>query len=220
MQKIIEKLKVNNLLSETVKKELASFWQYCVEPVSDPKLKDALVYFLEETAPLGFFVNPASSSGKTHLRWQRGEGGILRNTTECCLALNQQLRIYPQFTDKNYNVLPQHRDIILIATILSDTFKYGDEILAASTKKSKMIPEHGAVAAEKWRAVAEKFAILPSTADKIYNATYWHLGRWTPGWTPETKFDLYTGIVHRLDMMFADKNLESLYNPKETIGQK
>lgn len=218
MEKIIAKLKAGNLYTEKVEKELASFWKYCVEPVSDPKLKNVVVHFLEEVTPLGFFVNPASSSGKHHPSWQVAEAGILRNTTECCLALNQQLRIYPEFTDERYNVLPEHRDIVLVATILSDTFKYGNKILASVGSESKLDHNHGQVAAYRWIAVAKKFKIPSETTVRIYTAIFWHLGRWTPGWTPGTKLDLYTEIVHRVDMLFADKNLEYLYTPKETIG--
>ena len=117
--------------------------------------------------------------------------------------------MYHDFCDAEDKVLSMPRDIVLAATILSDTFKYD---------KEKVDKNHGKVAAQIWRdKYRARYAITARVANEIFQAVYWHLGRWTEGWTPQTKFSLLTQITQRMDVIFADKSLELLYTPKRTI---
>ncbi len=220
MQRIETKLKQANLWDRTVENELRSLWKYGIERIADAQIKEGVIDFLENEAPLGFFVNSASSTGTHHPVWQTKKSGILRNTVECCLAVDRQLRIYKEFCDENDNVLPQPRDIVIAATILSDTFKYGEKILGVnSALESKMLQDHGKISADVWKnKIAPRHPAIPAKiAAQIYEAVYWHLGRWTPGWTPDTKLGLLAEITHRIDITFADKALELIYEPKKII---
>ena len=145
---------------------------------------------------------------------------MLRNTTECCLLIEDQLRMYHDFCDAEDNVLSMPRDIVLAATILSDTFKYDKEIVNGHEviEIGKVNKNHGKVAAQIWLdKYRARYPITARVANEIFQAIYWHLGRWTEGWTPQTKFSLLTQITQRMDVIFADKNLELLYKPRKTI---
>ncbi len=218
LQEIAETLRAKSVFDGTVERELAALWEYGVLRVSDSRLKPALIYFLQAEAPWTFFVYGASATGKNHPYWQRERAGM-RNTTECCLVIDRQLRAYPEFTDEKFNVLSGHRDIVLIATILSDTFKAGsgeDDEGQLSSQGSD--PKQGAVAAQRWNNVARHFQIESHVRDSIYEAIYWHLGRFTPGWNRDIRLSAYTEVTHRIDMFMSDKNLEILFDPKKLIS--
>jgi hypothetical protein len=219
VEEIADTLRAKNIFDDKVARELAALWKYGVLKVSDSGLRRALIYFLQTEAPWTFFVYGASATGKNHPSWQREKAGILRNTTECCLVVDRQLRVYPEFTDEKFNVLPEHRDIVLIATILSDTFKAGS---GEGDEEQRRIqgsdPTHGAAAAQRWNDVARRFQIESHVRDSVYDAIYWHLGRFTPGWNRDVRFSAYTEITHRIDMFMSDKNLEILFDPKNIIS--
>jgi len=219
LEAIKNRLERMGLWDKIVEQELKSLWKYGVEKISNPGIKASIVDFLSEEAPLSFFLNPAFPSGKHHPAWQNGKCGILRNTTECCATVEDHLRMYHDFCDENDNVLSLPRDIVLAATILSDTFKYGKEILNGVEKiSSKVNGNHGKIAAHIWRdKYRARYPITARAANEVFQAVYWHLGRWTEGWTPQTKFSLLTQITQRMDVIFADKNLELLYRPRKTI---
>jgi hypothetical protein len=180
-------------------------------------MRTALTYFMAEVAPWTFYVNPASSTGRNHPAWQGKRGGIVRNTVECCVGVDRQLQIYPDLTDGNFQPKPEARDIVLTATILSDTFKYGEEIIEVSAS-SKIDRNHGRIAAERWRAEARRYSLHQKTADEIYEAIYWHTGRFTPEWPPGNGMSLYAAITHQIDMVFSDNCLGLLFEAKGVVG--
>ncbi len=216
MEKIKKRLRAGGFWDSIVEFELKALWKYGIEKISDLETRNSIVSFLEHEAPLGFFVNPASKSNKHHPVWQNEKAGILRNTTECCVLADAFIKPYPKFCNESGDVLPEPRDIVLAATILSDTFKYGEEIVAPFSGKTPVLKNHGQVAANKWLAMPDVSEI--KTSCEIYMATYWHLGIWTPGWTKETKFSDLTKITHTIDSVLADKSFELLYTPKHFVG--
>jgi hypothetical protein len=215
---VLAKLRSRGLLDEDVSAEIAALWKYGVEALTDLALRSALVDFLENEAPLMFFVRPASLTGKHHPSWQRKKAGIVRNTIECCVVLDRQLQSYPEFTDAEFNVHPRDRDIVLVATILSDTFKYGTDELPAPDGVHRFDPEHGKKAAEQWRPIAARHGVSAEVIDHIFEATYWHLGRWTRGWEPTMRWSHYVDVTHRVDMFMSDNNLELVYNARSRIA--
>ena len=218
MEGVTKRLKAARQWDEAVETELRGLWRYGIERVANRDVRMALVQFLGEVAPLGFFVNPASSTGRHHPKWQCRRAGILRNTIECCLAVDRQLRIHPELTDDLANPRPEDRDIVLAATILSDTFKYGEREITEVTSESKVDPNHGRTAAERWRISAQSFDLATTIVDPIFDAIFWHLGRFTPGWTLSTTMSLHSSITHRIDMFFADKNLELIFEAKTAVN--
>ena len=217
MEEILSKLKSLGHLDEKVQNEIEALWKYGVGRVTNTELRAGLAHFLESEVPWSFYVLPASLMGKHHPSWQNAKAGIVRNTVECCLAVDRQLRMYPQFTDDRYHVLPEHQDIVLVATIVTDTFKYGEKEPDSTLPDVKYDPLHGKIGADRWEKATAHLPVAPSVRASIYEAVYWHLGRWTPGWSPDVKLSLYAEITHRIDMIFSDRNLELLYDPKEVV---
>ncbi len=217
MQQVIEKLNVKSALSKVVEQRLSEFWKYCIEEMRDEAVRASVIAYLENTAPVEFFYAPASPSGKHHPVWQNEPGGILRNTVECCLFIDVAMAQEWQLTDdtgsgdpKNPYLCEPDRSIIYAATILSDTCKGG------YPWGPKTDYRHGQIAADLWKPFGEKLGVSPRAQELIYEATYWHLGRWTPGWTEEigSKFSVHTNIVHALDALCGAKNLEKIFIPR------
>jgi hypothetical protein len=188
------------------------FERLCIEPIHSAKLREALLDYLENTAPLEFFTAPASSSGKNHPAWQSTVGGILLNTVECCIGIDRKLRMYPSLTDVNFNPRNEDRDIIYLATILSDTFKPDD------AHKNWRDFSHHRTATEKWRVTAAQHHLPQAQTDAIADALFWHLGRFTPEWPegadPHSRLSLLTFITHELDMDFSNRNLALVFDRK------
>ncbi len=217
MRIIKERLKKLRLWDSVVEYELRALWKYGVERISNQALKESIIHFLEHEAPDGFFLNPASVSGKYHPAWQNRRCGILRNTTECCMLVDRFIMLKKELCDEDDNPLPEARDVVLAATILSDTFKYDAATVEPYSGSRKANRGHGEVAADIWFKHA---GMVPSDmAREVYAATKWHLGRWTPGWTPTIgkKFSPCIEVVHIIDAVFTDKGLELLYYPKSII---
>jgi hypothetical protein len=208
-------LQQKGLLSPSLEARIIEFERLCVLEISSEGLRNAVLDYLENVAPLDFFFGPASYSGKYHPSWQSAVGGILLNTTECCVGIDRKLRMYPSLVDSEGAPLPRDRDIIYVATILSDTFK--PEEAQEHSKGSKGYTHHR-VAAEKWRELARRRNISEPLAEAIADAVFWHLGRFTPEWPqskdPRTFLALHSFITHALDMDFSNRNLELVFERK------
>jgi hypothetical protein len=208
------RLRAASTLTSEISRHISEFERVCLAGIHSDKLRFAVLDYLENEAPLEFYTAPASSTGKHHPDWQSLPGGILLNTTECCIAIDRKLRIYPHLTDKTGNPDSLSHDIVFIATILSDTFKpedYGHSWTEYS---------HHLIAAKTWRRIAEKHQIDAKTADCIESAVRWHLGRFTPGWDQgrdPRELDLLDFIVHELDMDFSNSRLSEVYQRR--LGQ-
>lgn len=194
-------------------KRFAEFERLCISEIKSAALREALIDYLERTTPLEFFFAAASSSGITHPIWQTGLGGILLNTVECCVGIDRKIRMYPSLTDEKADPLPDSRDIVYVATILSDTFKTED------AKKHWREYTHHRTAAGKWKEVAAHHDVPKNVVDAITDAIYWHLGRFTPDWPgdadPRSKLSVLAFITHELDMDFSNKKLALIFDRKE-----
>jgi hypothetical protein len=191
---------------------LAEFERLCINEIRSEKLRQAVLDYLEKTTPLDFFTAPASSSGKNHPAWQSALGGILLNTVECCIGIDRKLRMYPSLTDANANPIADDRDIVYVATIISDTFKTED------VPKNWRDYSHHRTAAQRWREVAARNHLPQAQTNVIADAIFWHLGRFTHEWPgtadPHTQLSLHAFITHELDMDFSNRNLAEVFDRK------
>ena len=71
MKGVLAKLRAKNLLNDDIAAEIAALGKFGVEAVTDAAMREALILFLENEAPLSFFVSEASLSGKHHPSWRR-----------------------------------------------------------------------------------------------------------------------------------------------------
>jgi hypothetical protein len=121
------------------------------------------------------------------------------------------MRIHPDLVNKKGNSKPDDRDIILVATILSDTFKVED------FGKQWRDFAHHRIAAKKWRDLAGKYHLPGRTVNAVADAIEWHLGRFTPEWSvgrDPRSLPLHVFITHELDMDFSNRALAEVYERK------
>lgn len=205
-------LKQQGRWDPTLDARFEEFERLCIQQIHCEALRQAVLDYLENTAPLEFFTAPASSSGKNHPAWQSTVGGILLNTVECCIGIDRKLRMYPSLTGASFTPGPEDRDIVYVATILSDTFKPED-----AHKESRDFSHHR-TATEKWRATAARHHLPQEQTDAIADALFWHLGRFTKEWPtgadPHSRLSLLTFITHELDMDFSNRNLGLVFDRK------
>ena len=212
VDRVEKRLRSRGLWNPSLRDRVAEFERLCVLQISDPALRDALVSFLVEETPLEFYLSPASESGRHHPSWQNEAGGILLNTVECCIAIDRKIRMYPCLTDAQGDAKPDDRDVLYVATILSDTFKVADYGRPWSEWR------HHERAAEAWEQFVLRRNIDSKWLANIKDAIFWHLGRFTPGRGAEVtdprQMPLHAFLAHELDMDFSNQALDHVFSRK------
>jgi hypothetical protein len=205
-------LRAQGVWNPALEKRFEEFERVCLKEIRSEPLRTAVLDYLENVAPIEFFTAPASSSGRYHPYWQNALGGILLNTSECCIGIDRKMRIHPDMVDGEGNPKSEDRDIIFVATILSDTFKTED------FGKTWRDFAHHRIAAKRWREVAGRHPLSARTVTTIADAIEWHLGRFTPAWPvgrDPRSLPLHTFITHELDMDFSNRGLAEVFERKE-----
>lgn len=88
--------------------------------IVDANLRDFVRRFLMTVAPDYFWTIGASSSGKFHPAFTRGEGGLVRHVKASERVLEELLNL------STYTYMPdQYKDYARAAIIVHDCFKYG-----------------------------------------------------------------------------------------------
>ena len=169
--------------------------------IKNEHLRNAVLKYFVDTVPHYFWHVQASSTGKYHPEYALGEEGLLRHT---CAAVRIAASIIN--LDQYSGIFDDiDKDNIIVALILHDTFKHGEE--KDGKYNSYSIHEHPLLAAEKVRERLEdehKFAIANCIAS--------HMGEWTESnrssyvlpkpKTPEEQ------MVHLCDYLASRKFLE------------
>lgn len=94
--------------------------QQLVGGIQNPKLR-AYVLGKLDGAPKYFKTVPASSSGRYHPPYARGEGGLVKHTIAA-------ITLAKYFADYDYfGIAESDKDYIVASLVLHDIFKYGKE---------------------------------------------------------------------------------------------
>ena len=212
LQKTRSTLLESGSLTVELEDRIEEFEHLCILQIRSELTRNAVTEYLQTVAPIEFFRAPASSTGRNHPLWQVASGGILANTVECCVGIDRKMRMYPSLTDADFNSLSEDRDIIYAATILSDTHKPAD------FGKSWQQWAHHRTAATQWRDFATAKGLCTTLVSAIYDAIFWHLGRFTPEWPPgadpRAALSLHAFITHELDMDFSNRALNDIFTRK------
>lgn len=186
--------------TDTVETKFASYG-VSFSIIKNEHLRNAVLKYFVNIVPKYFWHVQASSTGKYHPDYALGEEGLLRHTcaavriAEPIINLDQYSGIFDSID----------KDNIIVALMLHDTFKHGEE------KNGKYNPysihEHPLLAAEKVREYLEdehKFAIANCIAS--------HMGEWTESnrssyVLPKPK-TLEEQMVHLCDYLASRKYLE------------
>jgi hypothetical protein len=228
MQTTIARLEHEGVkVDEELKAEIAALWHWGIERIANPALKTSLIEYYRTAVPWQFFVEPSSASGSHHPPHHNRKGGIVRHLTECCIFAPRLLELYgytvlveePKEKREKKNkkdevrrrlqkVDPQALDVVIAATLITDTFKNG------CPWGEKTNPEHGDISAFEWTKVASRLLVDSSVINKVYIACYWHYGRWTPNQNAAGILALpnpFTQIVHLLDAILTSDEIKLLY---------
>lgn len=169
--------------------------------IKNEHLRNAVLKYFVDIVPKYFWHVQASSTGKYHPQYALGEEGLLRHT---CAAVRIAAAI---INLDQYNGIfdDVDKDNIIVALMLHDTFKHGEEKDGKYNQYS--IHEHPLLAAEK---VSERLDDEHKCA--IANCIASHMGEWTESnrssyVLPKPK-TLEEQMVHLCDYLASRKFLE------------
>lgn len=169
--------------------------------IKNEYLRNAVIKYFADVVPKYFWHVQASSTGKYHPQYALGEEGLLRHT---CAAVRIAVAIIN--LDQYSGIFDDiDKDNIIVALMLHDTFKHGEE------KDGKYNPysihEHPLLAAEKVREHLDD-----EHRYDIANCIASHMGEWTTSnrssyVLPKPK-TLEEQMVHLCDYLASRKYLE------------
>ena len=169
--------------------------------IKNEHLRNAVLKYFVDTVPNYFWHVQASSTGKYHPQYALGEEGLLRHT---CAAVRIAAAIInlEQYSGIFDDI---DKDNIIVALMLHDTFKHGEE--KDGNYNPYSIHEHPLLAAEKVQTYLDdehRYAIANCIAS--------HMGEWTESnrshyVLPKPK-TLEEQMVHLCDYLASRKFLE------------
>jgi len=213
---------IEKLLGKTadvaIARELAALWSHGMNRISNDELRMAVKYYYLMGVPVEFYSAPSSVSGNHHPWWHNQTAGMLRHLTECCVMADRLLRCYGFVKGDNDTVDPEARDIVLAATVITDTWKNG------MPWGEKTVRNHGELASHSWWYVARTLGFPDDELiGAVAEAVHWHYGRYTPVPFGEKQKELLelpplVQIVHLLDSCSANRDIPTLYKPVKRIA--
>ena len=151
------------LFSAKVEQEIRSLWEWGIDRISDENIRQAVKYYYLYKVPGQFFTAPSSTSGK-HPYWHNVSGGLVRHIAECCVSADRLLAVFGFVEDDDRTIHAPARDIVLAATVITDTQKNGIPWGDTSVRN------HGEIAANVWRDVAESCKLSLDTTCLLYTS--------------------------------------------------
>lgn len=170
--------------------------------IHNEQLRKAVVKYFATIVPKYFWHVQASSTGKYHPDYASGEEGLLRHT---CAAVRIAIDIMNR---EMYNLIFDEidKDNIIVALMLHDTFKHGEEDSQGNYSRYSVF-EHPLIAADKVRAHLEdrhNFAIAELISSHMGE---WNTCKYSQSILPKPK-SLPQQIVHLCDYLASRKYLE------------
>lgn len=151
-----------------------------------------------ENADEYFFNVPASSSGKYHPDFARGNGGLVRHTKAVVYFTNEIIR-----SELEFGTIDRHTaDLMLVSALAHDIKKQGDG------SGSHTVKEHPTLAAEYVKNLWEENTngISEEDIDFICSVIKSHMGPWQEP-KPKTRNQL---IVYYADFIASRKEISGL----------
>ena len=165
-----------------------------------------------ELLPDYFFSIPASSTGKYHPGFAKGEGGLVRHTkvaVRMCYELANNNSIGHSFTS-------DEKDLMLIALIMHDGVKSG------IPKEKYTRVDHPLLAAKLIRDNKDMIGLSETEIDFVCSVIETHMGEWNKDFNgnevlpvPKNK---YQRFVHMCDYLAAKKFIDVPFSDNEIVG--
>lgn len=178
--------------SDVFKKEIAL--------IKDGRMRLLVIKALE-SLPDYFWEVGASSSGKYHPQYASGKGGLVRHTQAAVRILIEFLRMkmYAVFSDLEI-------DMMIVALLLHDGYKYGEENTGHTVKNHPMIAKFAIENNSELREI-----ILDNELSKITDVISTHMGAWNKDrgieFAPEPTTKMQK-LVHICDYIASRRCLE------------
>ena len=135
--------------------------------ITDDELKRLLKNILA-MADDYFFTVPASSSGKYHPDFARGEGGLVRHTKSVAYFTDRLVR-----AELQAGTIDRHKgDLLIVAAVAHDIKKQGD----GSGKHT--VSEHPKLGADFVKSIAKRMKFPQEDIDFLYSVMESHMGPW------------------------------------------
>lgn len=157
-------------VQEKLRTEGMPIMRNLIDAVGTPEIKDFLMHCLDHI-PLYFWAIPASLTGKNHPEWARTEGGLVKHTA-CAVHYAGELC-------DTFGVFGIDTDIVIAATILHDTLKYGIDF------DPRYSPLHPFLPSVHYAGIRNNCGLESSVGAKIFRAIERHMGNIHSGtWQP------------------------------------
>ena len=149
--------------------QLSNFFNREIFLIQSEDLRDFTRFFLDTKVGEWFKKSGASSSGKYHLQFSQGEGGLIRHTRAVCLVCEELLRMntYAYMRD-------EYKDYARVACILHDTYKYG-----GLEENKDCYKQHGLYASNAIQKAWQEFFAENNAPEVLLLAVRSHMGQWT-----------------------------------------
>ena len=179
-------------------KERIELFQRELSYIADSEIREFAKVLLENADDY-FFTVPASSSGKYHPDFARGEGGLVRHTKAVAYFVNELIRPEMEFGTVNR----RDADILIVAAIAHDIKKQGDGI------EGHTVREHPQLASDYVKKIYDEYEWETITTGDIHDMRYViesHMGPWQEP-KPESRKQL---ILFYADFIASRKEIVGL----------
>lgn len=152
------------------KKERLDLFAREISYIADEELKNFCRQALIDADDY-FFTVPASSSGKYHPDFARGEGGLVRHTKAVAYFVNELIRPEMEFG----TISRRDADLLIVSAVLHDIKKQGDGI------EGHTVREHPQLASNYIKQLYDDYEWETITTDDIHDMRYVvesHMGPW------------------------------------------
>lgn len=160
-----------------------------IQNIESEDLRDFVRFFFNEYVGDWFWKSGASSSGKFHPAFTRGEGGLVRHTRAVVMVCEELLRLNTYAYMK-----AEYKDYARVACLLHDTRKYGN----GNKENKDCYKNHGALAADAVAEAWEKFWGGVRCPELLTMAIRAHMGQWTEN-REDRPFTNIDRLVHLAD---------------------
>jgi HD superfamily phosphohydrolase YqeK len=166
----------------------SKFFEREIDLIQSQDLQDFVRFFFDVKVGQWFWQSGASSSGKYHPNFAKGEGGLVRHTRAVAMVCEELLRMgsYAYMKDS-------FKDYARVACLLHDTCKYG----MYDTVDKNCYKEHGALAAQMVSSAWLEFFDAPAP-ELLCMAIRSHMGQWVEN-KEDRPFTNIDRLVHLSD---------------------
>ena len=171
------------------------FFRTEISLIENEEIQKFTEWFLDSKMPLWFWTSKASSSGKYHPAFTKGEGGLVKH----CKAVAQMAYELARNASFNLPDDPLMVDYAVCASILHDCAKYGTEKNLNRRVYKKHDLNGSILVANSW----EEF-FHTSCPKEITDPILRHMGQWGTE-QPKTPLDK---IVHLADYVMSRTMLD------------